>query len=140
MKLRGAAIAVVAAFMLAGCGSSADESTVRACNLLAKAEDDVADTTNLYAQTRSISNAQAIRDATKNYPVLISKAADEALSGPADISASFQDAAKNAKLYRQAIEAGDGNSAGVFSWAISDTVKKCEEAGVEMPISDINSG
>lgn len=134
-------IVVAAGLLLVGCGSSQNEPTTRACNLLASAEDSIADATNAYvAQGKPAGVFQPLRDAVNNYPALVSRAASEALSAPAEISASFQESAKNAELYRQAVLTGDTKSGGVFAWSISHTVDKCRAAGVDMQISDIGSG
>jgi hypothetical protein len=90
-----------------GTPASVDEASTRACHLLANAKDDVSKSVYSSEQDgKSSAGSQLIRDAMSNYPVPISKGADEALSAPADVSSSFQEAARDAWLYKQAMEAG----------------------------------
>lgn len=142
MNRRGVtAVFVAAALALAGCGGGVDESTTRACNLLASAEDGVSDATNAYvASGKSAAGSDQVRSAIRNYPVLISQAANEALSGPPEISSSFQDAVRYSRTYQRAMSEGDVQTAAAASFAIQNTIDKCKAAGVDMPISDVSGG
>lgn len=139
MKRWGIAAVVAAGLVLTGCGSGPDpeaEATVRACHLLASAEDNLADALNGWVAAGKPQTAgaarQAVTDAVSAYPALISQAATE--SQGATIASSLQKAASNADLVAISVSTGGSSP----KWAIDAAVQECRDAGVEMTISTLN--
>lgn len=147
MKVRLAVAGGVAALVLAGCGGAqaaspaVDAATTRACHLLAQAEDNISYNEFLWVQAgKPAGGGQAFLDGINQYPAAVARAASEALAAPADVSASFADAANSARDYKVAINQGDGKNAGVFAWAIGHTADLCRAKGVDMLIHDRITG
>lgn len=118
-----------------------DAATTRACHLLAQAQDNMDYNEYLYVQAgKPAGGAQPFLDGIKQYPTVVAQAANEALAAPADVSASFADAASSARDYKAAIDQNDSKDAGVFAWSISHTVDLCRAKGVDMLIHDPTTG